>query len=531
MFPSVSASSRRCLKSLFTQTKVYSKFSFTTRSMSTELNPDDRPSPPLRYDEGHLYQPLNLSELSNKIMVTYEQRQEAYEMSRNIQASTQQIRDHPHLGSSEVDVAIQGVLDTYKKTALAPDIATLRTPRDANLSYTVEDLLRLTSYQHFLSTGKVLPPVPWSTDEEYLAGAIMGLCSDLQSYGLGRATVRDVRSVHLAAQTVGACLEYLLSLDFRNGPLRRKYDGCKYSLKNLETFLYELAVTSSTAESSAPTMKRKPIEEILPMPELTSLRERFVFRDDLRETLIKKCRDGQKMAKQSIFCLHRGDPKAAYKLIEDCAEYILTDLLPTVQIEPPLRAGSFASVLEEYVEAKLFYVWLHGRGDSIADRIGKAIAGGEEEEAKPPKDVNLDELPDRFQMASGIILLPQDFARDFILLEPDEYVGGLCDLTGEIGRYAVQRGTARDVASVRQCLYTNANILSAIQSMERCSDGSPSGNQIMKKMETVRNSVQKIERMLYELSLSEAAGGRPVSVAEPQSSSATKGNQSQVEDE
>jgi predicted translin family RNA/ssDNA-binding protein len=496
--------------------------------MSTEQNPDDRPSPPLRYDEGHLYQPLNLSDLSNKIMVTYEQRQEAYEMSRNIQASTQQMRDHPRLGTSEVDVAIQTVLDTYKKTALAPDIATLRTPRDANLSYTVEDLLRLTSYQHFLSTGKVLPPVPWSTDEEYLAGAIMGLCSDLQSYGLGRATVRDVRSVHLAAQTVGACLEYLLSLDFRNGPLRRKYDGCKYSLKNLETFMYELAVTASMAESSTPPLKRKSMAEILPMPELMSLRERFIFRDDLRETLIKKCRDGQKMAKQSIFCLHRGDPAAAYKLIDECGEFILTDLFPMVHVEPPLRAGSFASVLEEYVEAKLFYVWLHGRGDSIGDRVGKA-----QEAEKPPKDMSLENLPDAFKMATGIILLPQDFAHDFINLEPDEYIGGLCDLTGEIGRYAVQRGTARDVASVRQCLYTNANILSALQSMERCSDGSPSGNQIMKKMETVRNSVQKIERMLYELSLSEAAGGRHVSVDEPPATTSTtsKGSHSHMEEE
>ena len=482
--------------------------SFSTYTSSEH---PDRPSPPLRYDEGHLYQPLNLADLSNKISATYDQRQVAYEMSRHIHTSIQQIRDHPHLGTPDTDAAIQTVLDTYKSTALSPDIATQRIPRDANLTYTVEDLLRVASYQHFLSTGKVLPPVPWTTDEEYLAGAVMGLCADLQAYGLGRATVRDVRSVSLAAQTVGACLEYLLSLDFRNGPLRRKYDGCKYSLKALETFLYELAVTTSSAEPPLPLVKRKSMEELLPLPELISLRERFEFRDELRETLIKKCRDGQKMAKQSIFCLHRNDPAAANKLLQECSEFILTDLFPMVHLEPPLRTGSFASVLEEYVEAKLFYVWLHGRGDSIGDRVGKS------QETKLT-EIKLEDLEDRFKMATGIILLPQDFSNDFIDLEPDEYIGGLCDLTGEIGRYAVQRGTARDVASVRQCLYTNANILSAIQSMERCTDGSSTGNQIMKKMDTVRNSVQKIERMLYELSLSEAAGGRNVSMVDGSSS-------------
>jgi predicted translin family RNA/ssDNA-binding protein len=124
-------------------------------------------------------------------------------------------------------------------------------------------------------------------------------------------------------------------------------------------------------------------------------------------------------------------------------------------------------VLEEYVEAKLFYTWLHGNA----------------------------ELP--LEKPTGILLMPQDFS---IPLQMDEYLGGLCDLTGEIGRYAVQRGTARDFDGVKQCLATNTAIYLAIQTMERF----PSG--IGKKMDQLRQSVEKLERMTYELSLSEATG-------------------------
>ena len=76
--------------------------------------------------------------------------------------------------------------------------------------------------------------------------------------------------------------------------------------------------------------------------------------------------------------------------------------------------------------------------------------------------------------------------------------------TGEIGRYAVQRGTARDVVSVRLCLHSNSTILREIQGIPVF----PSG--VGKKMDTLRRSIEKLERILYELSLSEAAGGRPV---------------------
>jgi predicted translin family RNA/ssDNA-binding protein len=248
------------------------------------------------------------------------------------------------------------------------------------------------------------------------------------------------------------------------------------------------------------------------MKELIALKERIEFRDDLRETLIKKCRDGQKLAKQCIFALHRNptDSQTPQAMLRQCSKYIQEDLFPIVQEEPPLRYGSFASVLEEYVEAKLFYTWLHGR-----DTKNAIVSTGV---VPTTTDTTSDQTT---FVVSGIILVPQDFMMDeFIQLQPEEYIGGLCDLTGEIGRFAVQRGTVRDVASIKQCWYSNTMIYNAIQSMNRISSSASSygsgGSSSSKKLDTVRSNVLKIERMLYEISLSEAAGhGRTIHTDAP----------------
>jgi predicted translin family RNA/ssDNA-binding protein len=363
----------------------------------------------------------------------------------------------------------------------------VRTPRTANLSTRVEDYLRLLAFSHFLKTASLLPPSAFNdaTDEEYLAGC-MGLCVDLARYGMGRATARDVASVTQARNLVQEILEYLVMFDFRNGYLRRKYDLTKYSLTTLETILYELSVTgggtftdiewedSGDEDGEEHPKKRAKWESSATgsiRGELDGILERMEHREDLRETLMKKCRNGQAAAKQAIYALQRDDPARARELLIRCEECISKDLMPIIQEEPPLRWGSFANVVEEYAEAKLFYVWLLGR-----------------EGEGSSKDCVL---------PSNVLLKLSDFK---IALEPEEYLGGLCDLTGEIGRYAVQRGTSRDVEGVKGCLDANAGIMIAIQTMARV-PGS-----IGKKMVQVRRSVEKIERMTYEMSLSEATG-------------------------
>eukprot|EP00934_Nitzschia_sp_Nitz4_P003862 Nitzschia sp. Nitz4//scaffold11_size288233//181548//182765//NITZ4_000791-RA/size288233-processed-gene-0.242-mRNA-1//-1//CDS//3329534125//3852//frame0 len=347
-----------------------------------------------------------------------------------------------------------------------------RTPRQASLSNRVEDYVRLRAFHHFMTSDSehaLLPPsqiAHFATDEEYLSGACMGLCQDLARYAVGRATVRDVTSVQETRDLVQLILDYLLMFDFRNGTLRRRYDGTKYVLKSLETLLYELSVTGAMGEDGEPPSKKRkenPLTPLSEQPEFEGIRKRMEKRDEMREQLIKNCRDAQKAAKQAIYALHRGDSKRAETLLGQCETCITNQLLPIVKEEPPLQSGSFANCLEEYVEAKLFHTWL---GDGQSSNMGALLELG-------------------------------DFQFD---LTPEQYLGGVCDLTGEIGRVAVHRGASRDFDGVRRCLETNSAVLTSLRTMERLPGA------VNKKMDQVRKNVEKLERMTYEISLSLATG-------------------------
>jgi predicted translin family RNA/ssDNA-binding protein len=94
--------------------------------------------------------------------------------------------------------------------------------------------------------------------------------------------------------------------------------------------------------------------------------------------------------------------------------------------------------------------------------------------------------------AAGRILLPDEIP---LKISTEDYLGGLCDLTGEIGRYAVARGTVRDKESVKMCLESNKSIYMTLKMLGRLPPN------INKKMGMVSNGVEKLERLLYEQSL------------------------------
>lgn len=410
-----------------------------------------------------------------------------------------------------------------------------RAPRRVNIDTKMENYARYKAIRYYLAHNELLTPNASCfiattnlddndgsktrsilTDEEYLGGACIGLCHDLAKIAVSRASdaISDpsatVKFVQNARDTVSNVLQELLEFDLRNSPLRRKYDSVKYALKTLETILYELSVAgvlgghdNNNSSSSLDTgeeeggggdgqptaSKRMKIDkEQSPEEkdggdvemetsaidtykhEMAEIKKRMDHRDKLRENLIKTCRDGQKSAKNAIFALHRGNVKNAAKLLVDCENCVLNDLLPIVKEEPTLRGGSFSNVLEEYVEGKLFYCWLHGNGGEKMDN---------------------DDKP------AGKILM---FDEINLPISVDEYLGGLCDVTGEIGRYAVARGTVRDKESVKVSLETSKQISMAIKMA-----GKLPGH-INKKMNPLQQTVDKMERILYEQSLMEMAG-------------------------
>ena len=395
-----------------------------------------------------------------------------------------------------------------------------RAPRRGNIDYKMENYARYKAVRYYLAADNIdglllSPNAPCFssgttrnilTDEEFLGGACIGLCHDLSKIAVSRASnaMSDptaVQFVQNARDTVANILQELLEFDWRNSPLRRKYDSTKYALKQLETVLYELSVagalgghniSSKNSEEGGPKKRIKVDEtsqekegcndvemETLALDtykqEIAEIKERMDHRDKLRENLIKTARDAQKAAKNSIFALHWGNTKNAAKLLVDCENCVKNDLLPIVHEEPTLRGGSFSNVLEEYVEGKLFYCWLHGDdGEESGDSTNS-------NNNKP----------------AGKILM---FDEINLPITVDEYIGGLCDLTGEIGRFAVARGTVRDKESVKLSLETSKNICMAIRMA-----GKLPGH-INKKMNPLQKTVEKMERILYEQSLMEMAG-------------------------
>ena len=484
---------------------------------------------------------VDYRELTNQLVAKMKQEDElrnrAYDRSWDLNAALIRVEMLHEESLSSPDAAKVSALEReeealdklFQETALSPDmynnvvhnptgndeITTIheRAPRRGNIDYKMESYARYKSVRHYLAgnnNGLLSPNAPCFsggernilTDEEYLGGACIGLCHDLSKIAVTRASnamldPTAVPFVQDARDTVSNILQELLEFDWRNSPLRRKYDSTKYALKRLETVLYELNVAgalggqhSLKSEEGGPKKRIKmdcensegteecKDEEMdtsastvdIFRKEIFEVKERMDHRDKLRENLIKTSRDAQKCAKNAIFSLHRNNTKSAAKLLQDCENCVRNDLLPIVQEEPTLRGGSFSNVLEEYVEGRLFYCWLHGNG----------------EEESSGND-----------MPAGKILM---FDEINLPITVDEYIGGLCDLTGEIGRFAVARGTVRDKKSVSLCLETSKNIMMAIRMA-----GKLPGN-INKKMNPLQKTVEKMETLLYEQSLMEMAG-------------------------
>ena len=78
----------------------------------------------------------------------------------------------------------------------------------------------------------------------------MSFTHSLARYSQGRALVRDVDSCKIASGLCASMLEEMMKFDFKNGQLRRKYDGVKYAVKKCENILYELSITMRASGDS-----------------------------------------------------------------------------------------------------------------------------------------------------------------------------------------------------------------------------------------------------------------------------------------
>lgn len=170
--------------------------------------------------------------------------------------------------------------------------------------------------------------------------------------------------------------------------------------------------------------------------------------DEARESIIKESRSILKTSKQAIYAIHRDDLKEAKKLITLAKkEKIRIEKKIT---KPELRTGGFNNACEEYAEAVIFLsVTETGKVPSL-------------------KEVGVSN---------------------------EEYLGGVADLTGELGRRAVLLGTERDINGIKKIRDIVDEIFGEFVKFNfRNGD-------LRRKYDAIKYNLQKIEKVLYDLKI------------------------------
>lgn len=155
------------------------------------------------------------------------------------------------------------------------------------------------------------------------------------------------------------------------------------------------------------------------------------------------------VAKQAIFSLHRDQVAEAKKLL-DSAEKMLLSLGKHIRHAQDLRySGAYRAALEEYVEAQLFFQ-VSTRGKIM--RISKPSI--------------------RF----------------------DDYIAGLCDLTGELIRKMILLATNEDIKTAQELKEIIADIVDGLIKLNLT-------GYLRNKFDAAKRNLKKAEEILYDVKL------------------------------
>lgn len=182
---------------------------------------------------------------------------------------------------------------------------------------------------------------------------------------------------------------------------------------------------------------------------ISAVREDLLGYAIKRRDVIKVAGDAQQMSKKAIFALQRDDQKGAEELLDN-AEKLLLDLNKKYKGDKDIFSeGSYRASLEEFTEATLFLQY----------RTGKVIG--------KMKVLNIDS---------------------------DTLVGGLCDLPGELYRYAIKSATARNFAEVKKCFDAAEEIITELVDMDLTGYN-------RQKFDQAKQALHKLEQVVYEVSM------------------------------
>lgn len=182
---------------------------------------------------------------------------------------------------------------------------------------------------------------------------------------------------------------------------------------------------------------------------LQSVRQDLLGYAIKRRDVIKVAGDAQQMAKKAIFAMQRDDKAVAGQLLKTAAD-LLIGLNKKYKTEKDLfTEGSYRAAIEEFTEAILFHQYLAGQ------TIGKL------------KGFDIDS---------------------------DTLVGGLCDLPGELLRYAIKSATERNFAEAKKCFAAAEEIIAELVDMDLTGYN-------RQKFDQAKQALNKLQQVVYEVSL------------------------------
>ncbi len=153
-------------------------------------------------------------------------------------------------------------------------------------------------------------------------------------------------------------------------------------------------------------------------------------------------------SKRVIFSLHRDDIKKAKDLLAE-VEKTLLSLERKFGHSRIIQEGAYKASVEEYVEAKMFYRIMTGEK---VDKVNK------------------------------------------IKLDLGSYLGGICDLTGELVRRAVNKATSGEVKEVDKIKKAINEIMTELVEFDMT-------GYLRTKYDQAKNSLKKIEQIDYEIKI------------------------------
>lgn len=172
-----------------------------------------------------------------------------------------------------------------------------------------------------------------------------------------------------------------------------------------------------------------------------------------RHHIIRESNDILRLAKQAIFAIHKNDREEADSLLTQASEKItalMAHQAESGQVVEPQGQGAFRAAIEEYFEARLFVNYIDGH------EVG--------------------------------------FLENFDATFYEEYLAGLCDVTGEIVRRAIREVTDKNydnLSKYRDFIEDSVKVMMTFNL---------TGKLRSKYDDSLRN-LKRMEQILYDVSL------------------------------